>query len=456
MWAAAAGLAIGFAYTLSPLTIIFLALLAPMWRWVSRGLSAVERRWLLSVLCLAIALRLLVIGGLFLTADSDIPYANFFGDEEFFKRKTTWLRNVGMGIPISTADYIYAFDMVGGSSYLQVLMYLQALLGLAPYGIHVLNAGLYLVAVLVLYRLSRIAFGGLAALTGLALLLFLPSLFTWSVSALKEPLYFLAAALVVAGAWAAARARASWRPPAFVALAIGGLALQTLREGGLVLTVTGVVGGYLLSYVIQRPRVLMGVCVAAPVVVLLAFTRPAVQERAWVFVHQAAEKHWGHINTAGLTYKLMPSEFYEHRRAIQAMTVADVGRYTVRAVWAYVTIPVPWEIESRSALAYLPEQMVWYSVLALLPIGIVAGFRRDPLLTSLLLAHGAAAVMMVALSGGNVGTLIRHRGLAMPYLAWLAGLGGVVAAQLLLARSSVGRPVTNQLRLGSKAGLTWL
>jgi hypothetical protein len=32
-------------------------------------------------------------------------------------------------------------------------------------------------------------------------------------------------------------------------------------------------------------------------------------------------------------------------------------------------------------------------------------------------------VLLVALSGGNVGTLIRHRGLAMLYFAWLAALG---------------------------------
>jgi 4-amino-4-deoxy-L-arabinose transferase-like glycosyltransferase len=455
MWAAAAGVALGFAYTLSPLTVLVVAALVPLWRWVSRDLDQRERQWLLALVGLAVMLRLAAIAGLFLSADPDIPYANFFGDEEFFKRKTTWLRNVSMGIPISTADYAYAFDMVGESSYLQVLMYIQALVGLAPYGIHVLNAGLYLVAVLVMYRLARIAFGGLAAQAGLALLLFLPSLFTWSISALKEPLYFLLAASVVAGAWVAARARVSWRLPAFIALAIGGLALQTLREGGLVRAVAGVVVGDLLSYVIQRPRVLIGLSLAAPVVIVLAFTRPAIQERALGFVHQAAEKHWGHINTPGLSYKLMPSEFYEDRRNITAMSATDAGRYTVRAVWAYITVPLPWEIESRSALAYLPEQIVWYCVLLLLPFGIVAGFRRDPLLTSLLLAHGAAAVLVVAVSGGNVGTLIRHRGLAMPYLAWLAGLGAVSAAQLLLARPRTAQPVSDQLGLASKAGLTW-
>ena len=27
------------------------------------------------------------------------------------------------------------------------------------------------------------------------------------------------------------------------------------------------------------------------------------------------------------------------------------------------------------------------------------------------------------MTSGNIGTLIRHRGLVMPYLVWLAGLG---------------------------------
>jgi hypothetical protein len=46
--------------------------------------------------------------------------------------------------------------------------------------------------------------------------------------------------------------------------------------------------------------------------------------------------------------------------------------------------------------------------------------------TSTLLAHAAAVAMMVALTSGNVGTLIRHRGLVLPYLVWLSVLGLVV------------------------------
>ena len=436
LWVVAAGVALGFAYTLSPLTVLVALTMVPLWRWASAGLTAQERRWMLTLFGVAVALRVVSIGGLFLTADPAIPYANFFGDEEFFKRKTTWLRNVSMGIPISKADFIYAFDRTGDSSYLHVLSYLQALVGLAPYGIHVLNAAAYLAAVVVLYKLVRPAFGGIAALMGSTLLLFVPSLFIWSISALKEPLYFLVAATTVASAMAMARAPGWGRRIAAVFVVIaGGVALQGLREGGLALTVMGVVGGYTLWFVLTRPRVLMVACLVLPLLVPVALSRPAVQDRAWAAVHQVALKHWGYINTPGQTYRLMEPQFYLDRQEIQAMTPRQVGQYGMRAAWSYITVPLPWEIESRSALAFLPEQMVWYSLLLLLPFGIVAGLRRDPLLTCVLLAHGCASALVVAVSGGNVGTLVRHRGLALPYLVWLSGLGAVQLALYLLSRA---------------------
>jgi hypothetical protein len=122
---------------------------------------------------------------------------------------------------------------------------------------------------------------------------------------------------------------------------------------------------------------------------------------------------------------------------VPTMTGAEAGRFVVRALYSYVTVPLPWQIESRGALAFLPEQTIWLLLIALVPFGAVAGFRRDPELISLLFMHGAAVSMLVALSGGNVGTLIRHRGLAMPYFAWLAALGAVIVGNWILARASV-------------------
>jgi hypothetical protein len=321
MWAVTAGIAVGFAYTMSPLTIIAIGLLLPLWKYGIADLDERERRWFTAIFVVAIITRLAIIGGLFLSADSSIPYANFFGDEEFFKRRTTWLLNLGMGTPISPADYFYAFDETGKTSYLFVLTYVQALVGLAPYGVHVLNALLYVAAAVILFRLVRPSFGSLATLGGLMILLFLPSLFIWSISALKEPLYFFVVSLNLLAAAAVLRSERWWqRALAVLAVAVGGYLLQSIREGGLAIAGVGLVGGAVLSFLATRRRLLTVVVIAVPLVAAIALTRPGVQARAWSVVNEAAYKHWGHVHTPGWTYKILDDRLYPDRDLIPTMT----------------------------------------------------------------------------------------------------------------------------------------
>jgi hypothetical protein len=117
------------------------------------------------------------------------------------------------------------------------------------------------------------------------------------------------------------------------------------------------------------------------------------------------------------------------------MPPVDAGRFTAKAAWSYFAEPLPWRTESRALLAYLPEQIAWYVMALLLPLGIIAGLRRDPVLTSLLVMHAAGAMVLVALTSGNIGTLIRHRSLALPYLVWLSALGGHELVRLVVERS---------------------
>ena len=136
---AGVGVLLGFAYTLSPLSVLSLAVLA--WALVAagNGLSERERRWYWSIMAISIAVRLVAIALLFYTADPSRPFASFFGDEELYKFRTMWLRNIGQGIAMSPADVIYSFDEVGHTSYIYVLAFIQALVGDAPYGLHVMN-----------------------------------------------------------------------------------------------------------------------------------------------------------------------------------------------------------------------------------------------------------------------------------------------------------------------------
>lgn len=138
--------------------------------------------------------------------------------------------------------------------------------------------------------------------------------------------------------------------------------------------------------------------------------------------------------TPGYAYRLLDDRFYVDRGVIGDMGFRDSGRFVVRAFERYLTVPLPWEAESRWTLAYLPVQIVWYILVALVPAGFVFGCRRDPLTASLLLAHALVAAIVIALTSGNIGTLVRHRDLALPFIAWLSAVG---ACELL---SRAGTP----------------
>ena len=90
------------------------------------------------------------------------------------------------------------------------------------------------------------------------------------------------------------------------------------------------------------------------------------------------------------------------------------------------------------AFAYLPEQIVWYLLAILVPVGTFFGFRRDATVTGLLAGHALVIAAAVAFTDGNVGTLVRHRGLALPYLVWLSGVGACELFVRLAARRISG------------------
>jgi hypothetical protein len=421
----AIGVALGVAYVLSPLTVWFAVAMALLVGAARSGAEGDERRWITAVVVAAIAMRVAAVAALFLITDhSQVPFGHFFGDEEYFIRRSIWLRNVALGIPVHGADLIYAFDDYSRTSYLYVLAFLQILVGPSPYGVHLLAIGCYVAACVLMFRLVRPRFGHVAALGGLALLLFLPSQFAWSVSALKDPLFFLMTAMTLALAIAVVRAR-SWprRVAAVAGIAALAVVIESVRAAGLVLALGSIAIGWTIAALVMRPRLLLATIVAAPLALGLVLSRPAAQVRVYTGVQAAARQHWGHIATPGYVYRLLDQRLYEAKAGVDDLQFSESGRFVARALVSYVTVPLPWQARSGAMLAFLPEQMVWYLLVALVPIGFAGALRRDALVAALLLGYGLFAAVTVAMTSGNIGTLVRHRGLALPFIVWLSAVG---------------------------------
>ena len=419
---------------LSPLTAWFAVIIVAIVALAVRGLPEGERRFVIATVAIAVALRVIVIAALFVLTDhARVPFGTFFGDEEYFIRRSIWLRNVAFGISIHPFDLEYAFEPNGRSAFLYVLAFAHALAGPSPYGVRLPNVAFYVAAVLLMYRAVRARFGRMAALFGLVVLLFLPTLFVWSLSVLKEPLIILlgGASLVLARELAEP---APWLRRALLATAIAAvaIALEGVREGGAALVATATIGGLALGFVASRPRLLVACVVGVPILAAAILRAPEVQLKAFSALQTAARQHWGAVAVSrGYGYKLLDERFYTDINSISSLELGETTRYVARGIASYVARPLPWDAESRAAVAQIPEQVVWYVLALLAAAGALFACRRDPLLAGLIVAYALLLAAGSAFTDGNIGTLVRHRGLAVPYVVWLSAVG----ATELLARA---------------------
>ena len=303
-----------------------------------------------------------------------------------------------------------------------MIAYVQLLVGLAPYGIHLLNATFYTLGVVVLHRLVRTAFGPVPAMGTLVGVLFFPTLLVWSASGLKESLNLLVVTSVVAAAIACVRAEWRWRPLAAIGVVAGLAALRTFRAGALEITAVGVALGLAGRFITLRLWRVLLVGLAVVVLAVPVVRSARVQEVALRLLRPAARMHMGHVFTRGHSYKLLDQRLYDSRLP-DSMTWSEGLRFVKRAGASVVLFPAPWDARSWAELVYVPEQMAWYVILVTALVGIVAGFRRDALVTLVFVAYAAAALMVVALNTGNVGTLVRHRSFALPFLIALSAVG---------------------------------
>ena len=447
-----AGVAVALLYTASPLFTVTLIASAAVLAVAARGLPPSERRWLLIVLGVALALRFLFIGAVLV---GGIPWLNDLsigalrGDEAYYLGRAIRARDIALGLPVGRYDYFVTTDEYGRTNYVQFLTVLQILLGPTPYGMRAVNALLFVAAAAILFRLIRPSFGAAASFAGLVVLLFLPSLFVASASMLRESIYFFTSAVLL---FAVTRLWPRPKPATIagaLALGIACLALlDGLRRGALVLAISGVAIA-LAAPILFATRRRATITIAAGVVALaVGWLQPAVHARMIDAVTSVAKTHAGHVFTSGHAYKLLDEGFYYLPATPAAwplqLTDDQALRFLVRAANSFLFTPLPWHMMTRSELVFFPEHAVWLLMVLFAPIGVVAGWRRDVRLTALLVGFILPTAAALAVTNGNVGTLLRLRGLLTPYLVWIAVLGALSVAEYLLTHPTPAPRLTSE------------
>jgi hypothetical protein len=440
-WTVATGVALAMALTVSPLTVVVSALAVLVIAAAGHGLPADERRWLTTLLVVALAARALTVLALFLVSIRSHSIQNagiLFGDETYNLERSLRTRDAYLGLPIGKFDYQIVFDSYGRTRYTPWLSWLQVAFGPSSYAIRLLNAVLFVSGAALLYRLARRGFGVVPALGGVAVLLFLPSQLLWSISLLKESMYFLWTACAIAGAtWLGPGQSWPRRAGGAMLLAVSLWLMADFRPFAVTLTLGGLALGVAARWTLQtRRRAMAAVAVAAVVAIAIARS-PAASARVLDALTSAAKQHTGHVFTLGHSYKTLDDKFYANvetpTTSHLTLTAAEAGRYVARSALSFVTVPLPWQVETKSELAFVPEQLLWYVLVAAVIAGLAPAWRRDSWLASLLVGYVVLMAMVLALVNGNVGTLVRLRGLVVPFLIWIGALGVAAMLERLIA-----------------------
>jgi hypothetical protein len=459
-WWFVAGLCVAAIYTVAPLTVCVAALAVAVLPLCVGDLPRNERRWVTMLVAAAVVARLAGIAGLFIR---NLPYHDdqfvgaTAGDEAYGMSRALRTRNILQGSPTTKYDYFVAFDEYGRNRYVTALTATQVIFGPTPYGVRLLNTLLFTVGALLLFRLCRDAFGTVAAGGGLVAVLFWPTLFAWSISLLKESLYFFLGVVVLSGAVAIVR-RPGWRPRATATLVVCACtaAVHDLRPGAVALIGSGLAIGCTAYLVSASKRMLAIAAAAAALMVALFLSTPAVERLVIQRLEAVAKTHTGHVFTIGHDYKLLDAGYYYNPGTPASSTLTltrdESARFLVRAVASFFAVPLPWQLQSTRELAYLPEQLAWYALVALLPVGIVAGYRRDRLVTCMIVGYAVPTCAALALTNGNVGTLLRLRGLVIPYLIWI-GVVGFCATLGTVGRERKMPMIDNEGRLFGRLNL---
>jgi hypothetical protein len=150
-----------------------------------------------------------------------------------------------------------------------------------------------------------------------------------------------------------------------------------------------------------------------------------VRARLQSEIESAVNYHVGHIESPGKSYRAADQIFYDAWPLSPAVSVDAGARFLLRSAAMFVAVPLPSQVVSVSEVVFLPQHFIWCLLVPLACAGGIIGLRRDALLTGMLAGYCLAGMAVIAPYSGNIGTLIRHRDMIVPFMVWLSGLGAV-------------------------------
>ncbi|MCC7104098.1 MAG: glycosyltransferase family 39 protein [Chloroflexi bacterium] len=399
------GLAIGYAIT----------------RLLYRGSGGSDSRFVTTLFLAAFALRVVLSVGLHFVLVSRGTNGFLLMDDRAYDKIGWALPRVWWGsIPgiLESDQYLLV-------NYTYLIAFVYYFLGHSLLAAKMLNPLFGALAAVLTYGLAREMYGRQAARISSLLAAFFPSLLVWSAVNLKDTLAMMIAVAVVYATLVYARRRSWW---AF-AIAVGGLlSMENLRPPAFFIL------AYLMPLAVllvhgsgwrEHWRQKLLLALPAAVAVFLVFQVTHNLKGGWNLLSPKSitNAEWARWIGARSADSVLDPELGKPTKSDEAEIVRRNIEYLPRGVYYVLTAPLPWEARSSNSRAVIPEMLLWYVLLVLAIVGLLASVRSRWRELFMPLGFSAGWIAALALNEGNAGNLFRHRAQLMPFVFVVSAVG---------------------------------
>jgi 4-amino-4-deoxy-L-arabinose transferase-like glycosyltransferase len=274
-----------------------------------------------------------------------------------------------------------------------------------------------------IYYITKDIFGRRTARLSAMLTIFVPSMFLWSLTFLKDiPFIFTTCATL----WCFLKWQKTKRL-SYIFIALPIIFFQyTIRPTFPIILLVFVLGlsAFITSGMSTSKKIVILTCLLLVAVVLYG-DKVRLQDVITMNLNYSR----GVINTGGSTYKIFAPEYYAGGYLSDSSQIStfDFAKGFFKGWLYFLLMPFPWMIGTRLQLVSFPQTVLWYFILPFIFVGMLVALRHNWKDSCVIFIYIVVYGSMISLTSGNIGTAFRHRDILTPLFLIFAAVGLIKA-----------------------------
>lgn len=292
-----------------------------------------------------------------------------------------------------------------------------------PLMIKFLNSGLSVLTGVLVYFLGKDVFSAKIGKVSMTVFIFMPSIFLFSITALKDSLVIFILTLIIL---LMVKLQKKFNI-LFIALILGlTILIESLRSRMAYPLILFILTSLLVT---SKQRLSRKILIVLALIISFAATPKFTNLACRTFNLEAFfSSHIGFINTPGNNYKIFPDQYYVNGR-LAGLDVPVIALGFLSGMFHLLFEPLPGRVDSVFSLILFFFTSAGYFFIPFVLRGFVGGLKYNNSLIMPIVIFLVIFIPLVAISEGNMGTVFRHRDIFMPFFILLGVTGFFRIAQ---------------------------